>query len=173
VPGMRHLVQTWGALVVEARMQGPIYRGYQVTLPEDLKEIVDRYSQLPMEESEIDQHKKIGRPLVEWLQVSHPGGAYSEGLGLGRHWTTNKRFAEIATTHGNVYADWPILLTAQYEDTQVDPNPTMTTESWQRSEDEVTLLPGAKVLVTAVETPGAYSIGGMGNLLDRPMEARA
>lgn len=154
-----------------AARQGPIYRGYQVTLPPDLRETVERYSQPPMEEWERNQHFKIGPAIIEWLQRSHPGGAYSEGLGLGRHWTTNRRFAEIATTHGNIGGNWPILLTATYDPSEVDPNLTMTTPFWAKSEGEVTLMPGARVTITAVEFPGSY-IQGWGNFLASPVEAR-
>lgn len=154
-----------------AARQGPIYRGYQVTLPPDLREMVERYSQPPMEEWERNQHFKIGPAIIEWLQRSHPGGAYSEGLSLGRHWTTNRRFAEIATTHGNIGGNWPILLTATYDTSEVDPNLTMTTPFWAKSEEEVTLMPGARVTITAVEFPGSY-IDGWGNFLASPVEAR-
>lgn len=152
-----------GRIGKTASTVGPIYRGIALTdLPADLQARIEALSRMPTEVEQIDQHLGIGPLLIGYLQSSH----WDTEVGLGRHWTTNRRIAEQA------YGGILVVLTGRCPASSVMPFEEHKNPGWAvSSEDEVTLRPGAPVTVTDVEMDAFYLKGK--SLLAAPVEARA
>ena len=158
-----------GLQVLSSR--GPIYRGFRVRLPREMMEQIDSLLAMPMEESQIGRSKGIGQIIVRWLEANHPNyDDYGGHKTLGRHWTTRKDWADKAAMQGGV-GNVGIILEATYDESGVDHEHTLS-GGYHESEDEVTLLPGAKVTITGVDLTNYYGADNM-DLLDAPIRSMA
>lgn len=83
-----------------------------------------------------------GDGILDHLQNSH----YEDGVGLGRHWTTDPQVAM------NSIGNWghKILLEGEHDGIGIDPNGTDTHGQWD-DEQEVTLLPDSPVRINSVK----------------------
>ena len=150
-----------------ASSAGPIYRGVKVTLPAALRAEVDALLRPPTDASQIDQERRVGALVVSWLQDAH----WDDGVGLGRHWTTKKDFAQAAALQGG-RGDLGVVLTATYDPADADPDHHGGNPATVRSEGEVTLFPGSPVTITNVEFPWWRESKGL-TLIDQPIRATA
>jgi glutaredoxin-like protein NrdH len=147
-----------------------IYRGLKLDLPSELEEHIKANSRMPMEPEEVGQHLSIGPKLLDHLQTAHPlrTNEYvpEPDIGLGRHWTTNKRFADIAAMQGGPYGSrHSVVLEADFPGHEhVDPEHPYVGGSWQdmsgnpmvpwKEEEEYTLKPGTPLNITGVNLNG-------------------
>jgi hypothetical protein len=149
---------------------GPIYRGFQVKLPDDLLAKIRELARPPTTMEEKGRDRKIGRLVVDWLQSNHWDGDW----GLGRHWTTSKQFATAAAMQGGTYGGIGILLTATYDPSGQQTELDQDEKRWAKSESEIRLLPGAKVAVTNVEFVNFYALDPKWvTTMDGPIQATA
>lgn len=154
-----------------------IYRGLQVDLPPELEaHIGENFEKdVPFSLEEMGGHLSIGPKLLDHLQSAHPDVlnpniADNSKLGLGRHWSTNKSFAEKASTQGAVThkgepskGRWRVVLEADRPDRKyLDPNhtgvggystPVPGKQIWP-GEEEDTVLPGSPLNITGVRLEG-------------------
>lgn len=149
-----------------ASTAGPIYRGVKVTLPAPLMAEVRALLNPPLDESQIDQERRIGALVVSWLQANH----WDDEMGLGRHWTVRKDFARAAAMQGGS-GNLGIILTATYDPADADPDHHGAHPITMESEGEVTLFPGSPVTITNVELPWAAE--KWMKLIDTPIRATA
>lgn len=147
---------------------GTIYRGYKIDFPQSIRDQIDRLTAGPMEEDEIDQHYKLGPILLDYLANNH----WEAGVGLGRHWTTNRDWADTAALQG-ARSGAGVILEATYQPGDVNPDLVHTTPISAEIEKEVNIRPGATLTIT-----GVYLTDWLGwrkdwNLLNRTIRARA
>ena len=145
-----------------------IYRGYKIDFPSDVVAQIQKLTAGPLEESEIDQHLKLGPILVRWMERHH----WESGMKLGRHWTSRRSMAETAAYQGAARG-YGVLLEATYRPEDVNPELTHTTPGFAKSEDEVNLKPGAQVTITGVYLTDTYGWDKTENLIASPIRSTA
>ena len=155
-----------GSAIDKTASTPTIYRGLRVEFPSSVYAQIEALLSPPLEESQIDQERKVARVVVDHLQAAHWGG-----LGLGRHWSTRKEMAETAALAGAANGV-AVVLTATYDPSGVDAEYTQAHPEFRDAESEITLRPGAPVTITNVELP--YWSGAKGlDLIDGPIRATA
>lgn len=147
-----------------------IYRGLRLDLPQELEDFVYEHyrKDVPYSLEEVGGHLVIGPKLLDHLQKSHPnllnyGNGYGfdgdDKLGLGRHWTVHRQFAEKAAMQGGRGKHQIVIEADRPGPEHRDPNRTgvgdwsSKGESW-KEEEEDTLLPGTPLNVTGVKLNG-------------------
>lgn len=151
-----------------AASSNTIYRGYKIDFPKDIEETISRLVAGPTEESEIDQHYKLGPILIDFLASHH----WESGVGLGRHWTTRREMAETAAYQGAARGAG-VILEATYQPSDVNPDLTHTDKGWAETESEVNIKPGANLTITGVYLTDWYGWRKDWNLLNRTIRAQA
>ena len=168
--GLTHYIteDVWETAQKVGSSGGTIYRGYKIDFPRDVVTQIEALTAGPMEESEIDQHLKLGPILVRWMEQHH----WESGVKLGRHWTTRREMAETAAWQG-ASQGFGLILEATYRPEDVNDELTHTTKGWAATENEVNLKPGARVTITGVYLIDTYGWDKKRNLIASPIQATA
>lgn len=121
-----------------------VMRGVAMNLPSDVAARVETLLQPPSDESEIDQHLKVGPILLD--QFQRGGG--------GAHWTGNARgIAEIGAGARRGGNHLPMIVHAEYKGSRREAG-----RSALHDEDEHTIPRGTAMRVTGIEvkTPSGW-----------------
>jgi hypothetical protein len=118
----------------------------------------------------------LGEFILNHVQ-NNPKGHYEDqkGYGLGPHWSQNRStamdFSSQTTGGGRGPLQLPVVVRSQWKGTGEDPYRTNTQGDWPE-ENEVTMLPGAKMNIDSVQIqhPKAKS---WHEVLDKPTEKHA
>lgn len=121
-----------------------VMRGVAMNLPSDVASRVHALLQPPADESEIDQHLKVGPILLD--QFQRGGG--------GAHWTGSARgIAEIGAGARSGGNHLPVIVHAEYKGSRLEAG-----RSALHDEDEHTIPRGTAMRVTGIEvkTPDGW-----------------
>jgi hypothetical protein len=118
----------------------------------------------------------LGEFILNHVQ-NNPKGHYEDqkGYGLGPHWSQSRgtaiSFSQSTTGGGHGPLQLPVVVRSQWKGTGEDPYRTNTQGDWPE-ENEVTMLPGAKMNIDSVQIqhPKAKS---WHEVLDKPTEKHA
>lgn len=119
-----------------------LYRGMTITLDTDDMVQIQELLELPMEESQIDQHFKIGPIILDRLRQGDRG--------LGNNWTVREEMADTAVAmsrEGNLQVKITGKLQS-VDDVQTDPAKLVDVSG---DEGEVRLIPGTEPVITDVQ----------------------
>lgn len=155
-----------------------IYRGLRLqNLPPELTDAIHRYTQMPLEESEVGQHMKLGPMLLDHIENGHwerqrgwQDQETGEMPGMGRHWTNRKDFAETAASP-QVGPGYPVVIGADWDGSGHDPNNHGEDATTMQTEGEVTMRPGHPMNVTNVWIPNTFGDSRWLEVLDDPHQA--
>lgn len=125
----------------------PLYRGIGVVFPDELREELEQILVPAMEPEEIGQHLRAGPMILDYI-TKHGG--------VGRHWTTNKGWAELAAGMAGGQGplgknQWNVIVEIEPPDASML-NPIQ--DRLGMSEGEVTLKPDGVYRYTSLVVQG-------------------
>lgn len=154
----------WSEKVAKTASSNTIWRGYRIEFPKAMEDEIWRLMSGPTDESEIDQHYKVGPMILDYLTSHH----WEDGVGLGRHWTTDRSVAESVQGRGLT-----VILESTYQPGDVSPELVHTNEWAAKTESEVNIKPGANLSITGLYLTDIATMLKGENLLNRTIRAQA